>query len=277
VDYAQSNTYWSLFVGAFLAVAIWESFRPRKSLSGPADRRWGRHMLLLAVSTILVKVLVRMNPVAVAAMVANSAFGVLNKPWLPFGARFVTTLLLLDLTRYLMHRAYHAVGFLWRIHELHHSDPEYDVSTAGRFHPLEVLIDQAGFLAVIAMLAPPVTAVFASELITLVINFFVHANASLPRKIERVLRAVIITPDLHRIHHSEEMEEQWRNLGQTFSWWDKLFGSYLDSPAAGEDGLITGVQERRNTATIELGLMLAEPFRPRPQQLLSRAAAAEQK
>jgi sterol desaturase/sphingolipid hydroxylase (fatty acid hydroxylase superfamily) len=265
MNHFQSTTYWILFVGAFLAVAVWESFQPKRELSGPAGRRWGSHALLLAASTIFVKVILRVNPVIVATAVAGSRFGILNKPWLPFAVRCAATVLLLDLTQYLIHRTYHAVGFLWRIHEVHHSDPDYDVSTAGRFHPLEVLIGQAGLLSVIALLAPPPAAVFGAELMTLLLNFFVHANASLPRPLERALRAVIITPDLHRTHHSDEMEEQWTNLGQTFSWWDRLFGTYLDRPASGEDAIATGVKGLQNATSIKLGFMLSEPFRPRTQ------------
>ena len=265
MSHVQSATYWILFVGAFLVVAVWESFQPKRALCGPAERRWGRHGLLLILSTVFVKVILRVNPVIVATAVAGSRFGILNRPGLPFAARCAATVLLLDLTNYLVHRTYHAVGFLWRVHEVHHSDPDYDVSTAGRFHPLEVLIGQAGILSVVALLAPPPDAVFGAELMTLLLNFFVHANASLPRTIERALRHVIITPDLHRIHHSEEMEEQWRNLGQTFSWWDRLFGTYLDRAAAGEEGLVTGVKGLQNPTSVEIGFMLSEPFRARPQ------------
>jgi sterol desaturase/sphingolipid hydroxylase (fatty acid hydroxylase superfamily) len=266
---SRSVTYWILFVGAFLAVAVWESFSPRRTLSGPAERRWGRHAVLLAVSTLFQKVILQVNPVIVAALVANSRIGILNRPWLPFAVRCAATVLLLDLARYLIHRTYHAVGFLWRIHEVHHSDPDYDVSTAGRFHPLEVLVDQGSILATIALLAPPVSAVFAAELVTLLLNFFVHANASLPGAVDQALRAVIVTPDMHRIHHSEQMEEQWRNLGQTFSWWDRLLGTYRGNPAAGDKGLVTGVKGLQNAGSIELGFMLAEPFRSRSESAVT--------
>src|SRR6478672_10911995 len=143
MNYFQSTTYWIAFVGAFLAVAVWESFQPKRPL----------------VSTLLVKVVLRVSPVVVATAVAGSRWGILNRPWLPFAVRCAATLLLLDLTNYLVHRTYHAVGFLWRVHEVHHSDPDYDVSTAGRFHPLEVLIGQTGLLSVIALSAPPPAAV----------------------------------------------------------------------------------------------------------------------
>jgi sterol desaturase/sphingolipid hydroxylase (fatty acid hydroxylase superfamily) len=231
----------------------------------PAEGRWGRHVLLLAISAAFAKVILRVNPMLVAAAVADSRFGILNKPGLPLALRCAATVLVLDLAQYFMHRTYHAVGFLWRIHEVHHSDPDYDVSTAGRFHPLETLMGQAGTLAVIALLAPPPIAVFGYEVLSMLLNFFTHANASLPRPVERILRVAFVTPEMHRTHHSEEMEEQWRNLGQTFSWWDRLFGTYLDRAAAGEDSVVTGVKGVSGPASVKIGFMLSEPLRPRPE------------
>jgi sterol desaturase/sphingolipid hydroxylase (fatty acid hydroxylase superfamily) len=258
-----SAAYWVLFVAAFLAVAVWESFQPKRALSAPAERRWGRHALLLAVSSVAQKAVFRVSPVVVAVAAANSRFGVFNKPWLPFVVRCGAAVLLLDLVQYGVHRTFHSVSFLWRIHEVHHSDPDYDVSTAGRFHPLEVIAVQGVNLAAVALLALPPIGVLVSGLLGLVINFFVHANASLPGWAERLLRSMIITPDLHRIHHSEEIGEQQRNLGQTFSWWDRLFGTYLAKPAAGEAGIVTGIKGLQNGESLGLGFMLAEPFRAR--------------
>ena len=174
--------------------------------------------------------------------------------------------MLLDLSRYWTHRAFHSVPFLWRIHEVHHSDPDYDVSTAGRFHPAEVLLEQAGYLLAIAILAPPVIAVFASELIALVLNLFAHANASLPGSLEGALRLAIITPDLHRIHHSEEVQEQQTNFGQTFTCWDRWFGTLANASATGEKERNTGIRELRNSGSLRLRFTLSEPFRRRTRQ-----------
>jgi sterol desaturase/sphingolipid hydroxylase (fatty acid hydroxylase superfamily) len=259
----QGPAYWLLFVGVFLAVAVWESLRPRSPLDWPTERRWGRHAMILALAVIARNVLLPVSAVAVAVMVSGSRFGILSSAWLPFFVRCALTVLLLDLARYGIHRAFHALSFLWRIHEVHHSDPDYDVSTAGRFHPLEVVLEQGALLALIALLAPPPIAVFGDVLITVALNLFVHANASLPVPIEKALRKAIVTPDLHRIHHSERIQEQSRNFGQTFSWWDRLFGTFLAGAAGGESGLITGIMELRNGASLGLGFMLAEPFRRR--------------
>jgi len=256
---------WTLFVVTFLAVATWESFRPVRPLTSPAGQRWGRHGILYLICGILMTATFRITPVLLAVASVNNRFGLLNREWIPFALRFAATLIILDLVRYAVHRLFHSVYFLWRVHEVHHSDPEYDVSTAGRFHPIEVILEQGSQLAIILLLAPPPLAVFVSGLLTIVLNLFVHANAFLPGWAEQILRMVFITPGMHRIHHSEDIKEQTRNLGQTFAWWDRLFGTYSDQPQAGEAGLITGIKGLQNEGSLGLGFMLAEPFQSRPQ------------
>jgi sterol desaturase/sphingolipid hydroxylase (fatty acid hydroxylase superfamily) len=265
-----SAAYWTLFAVLFLAFAVWESFRPKRPLSFSTERRWGRHALLLAVSGAAQTAIFRVPPVVLAAAVASSRFGILNRPWLPFTLRCVIAVLALDLTHYGTHRILHSVPCLWRVHEVHHSDPDYDVSTAARFHPLEVVAVQGVYLGVVALLAPPPAAVFAAELLTVALNLFAHANVSVPPGTEKLLRRVIITPGLHRIHHSEVVAEQSHNLGQTFPWWDRLFGTYLAQPAAGEEGIVTGITGLRNDQSLGFGFMLAEPFRRRSEPPLGR-------
>jgi len=258
--------YWTIFVATFLAVAIWESFQPRRPLSSTAERRWGRHALLFIVSYIAQAAVVRISPVLMAAAVAHSRFGILNRAWLPFGVQSIAAIILLDLVHYVTHRAFHAVPLLWRVHEVHHSDPDYDVSTAARFHPIEVVSVQGAYLAAVALLAPPPIAVFLSELLSVVLNLFAHANASFPAKVEKWLGAVFMTPDVHRIHHSADEADHSRNLGQTFVWWDRIFGTYLGQPRAGAEEMITGIHGLRTSRSLGLGFMLAEPFQSRGQK-----------
>lgn len=255
----ESPIYWSLFVGAFLAVAIWESFLPRGKLTQPAESRWSRHGILFAVCAAVNMAALRLTPVAVAVIVAGSRYGVLNREWLPYPLRFTATILLLDLLQYTVHRTLHSFGFLWRIHAVHHSDPDYDVSTSARFHPLELIIVQGSLLAAVALLAPPPLAVFVTELLRVAVNLAEHANASLPPGVERIVRLILVTPDLHRIHHSEDEREQGRNLGQIFPWWDRLFGTYLAHAAAGSK-FATGLKGFQNSASMTIGFMLSEPF-----------------
>lgn len=262
---------WSLFVIVFLAIAIWESSQPKRELSFSTERRWGWHAMLFAIAGILSMVVIRASPIAVAVAMTGSRFGILNKPWPPFLPRCLAAVVLLDLVHYATHRAFHSVSFLWRIHEVHHSDPDYDVSTAARFHPIEVVLVQGAYIAAVAVLAPPAVAVFAAVLLTMILNLFAHANASLPGWVEKPVRAVFVTPDMHRIHHSEDIAEQSRNFGQTFPWWDRFLGTYLVKPAAGE-GMVTGVTGLREAKSVGIGFMLAKPFRPPTQSQTDTAS-----
>jgi sterol desaturase/sphingolipid hydroxylase (fatty acid hydroxylase superfamily) len=262
----ESYGYWLLFTATFLGVAIWESFRPKRDLCVPPGRRWSRHGILVIACTVISAGLYRVSPVIVALSFAGSRFGLLNKPWLPFLARCILAVLLLDLVKYSVHWALHSVPFLWRVHQVHHSDPDFDVSTALRVHPIEVVLTQGAYLGVIAMFAPPVVAVVVAELVSCIQSFFGHANASLPAWAEMVVRPVFVTPDMHRIHHSEEVREQYKNLGDIFPWWDHLFRTYLAAPAAGQDGIVYGLKGCQNDGSLGLAFMLGQPFLPERQQ-----------
>jgi len=204
----------------------------------------------------------RASTVAVAVAVVNSKFGLLNRPSLPLAARWILGFVLLDLLRYGLHRAFHSVPLLWRVHQVHHSDPDVDLSTGLRNHPLEAIVVQGVFCLAIAVLAPPASAVLAMEFIGILQAFFSHANANLPVWMERLLGMLVVTPRMHRVHHSEEMREQNANLGEVFPWWDRMFGTYLDCPAAGFDHMRFGMEGSQSPASAGLLFMLAQPFRP---------------
>lgn len=257
----EVTALWTVIVVSFLAMGMWEGARPRQSLSMAPERRWGAHLLLFMLGGGAQAVVFRLSPLVLAVSVAASPWGLLNRPWLPFAVQFVAAILLLDLVRYFTHRLFHRISFLWRIHEVHHSDADYDVSTAGRFHPLELIGAHALYLAAILLLAPPLAAVFFAELHTALLNVFAHSNVAIPAGVERALRRVLITPDLHRLHHSANPMHHRHNFGQTFVWWDRLFGTYLPGKPAGEV-LVAGVPG----VPPEIGLLalIAEPFRRRP-------------
>jgi sterol desaturase/sphingolipid hydroxylase (fatty acid hydroxylase superfamily) len=257
----EGAAYWICFVAVFLGVAIWESFQPMRELSSAAERRWKNHGVMLVIAAAISTLLLRVGPVVLAAAVAGSRFGVLNKPWLPLIVRCGITIVLLDMMQYWIHWSFHHVSWLWRVHQVHHSDPDYDVSTAARFHPLEVLYSQGIRFGAIALLAPPAAGVFIAELLTVILNLSAHANASLPERMEKTLRSIFVTPDLHRIHHSQEMAEQNQNLGQTFPWWDRLFGTYTTMASADKGTFRTGLKGLEGWDGLGIGSMLAEPFR----------------
>jgi sterol desaturase/sphingolipid hydroxylase (fatty acid hydroxylase superfamily) len=255
----EGPAYWISFVAVFLAIAVWESVRPLRELSTPSERRWGKHGILLLTAMAAIFAL-RLSPVAVAVMSADNRFGVLNRPWLPFGIRCAAGVILLDFVQYWIHRSFHGASWLWRIHQVHHSDPDFDVSTGVRFHPLEVFLSQAVHLGAIALLSPPPVSMVASQVLTVVLNFSTHANASLPEGIERLVRYIFVSPDLHRIHHSWEMAEQQLNFGQTFTWWDRMFGTYAGAANARGAAFRTGLTELEGVDDLTVGLMLRMPF-----------------
>lgn len=263
----EGRAYWALFTAAFIGVAIWESMRPRRKLSGSVERRWGNHAIVMIVGSVISTTLYRMSPVVLAAAVAGSRFGLLNRSWLPFAARCVIAFVALDFARYALHWASHSVHLLWRLHQVHHSDPDFDVSTGVRHHPAETIVIQGAYLAVVAVLAPPAGAVLAAELASCFQSFFMHANASLPSWLEKSLRAVYITPDFHRIHHSAEMSEQYTNLGDILPWWDRLFGTYLAQPAAGQDRMVIGLKGIDAARGLSPVFMLTTPFRSLPDEI----------
>ena len=262
----EGAAYWICFVTAFLAIAVWESSQPKRKLSIAAERRWKNHGALLVIAIALSALVLRASPVVLSVMVAGSRFGILNKPWAPLILRCAIAVVLLDILQYWIHWSFHHVPWLWRVHQVHHSDPDYDVSTAARFHPVEVLFSQGVRLGAIALLAPPAAAVFIAELLTVILNLSAHANASLPFRIEKVLRTMLITPDLHRIHHSRDIAEQQRNLGQTFPWWDRFFGTYAPRAFAEEGAFRTGLNGLENCDCLGVSFMLAEPFRNSVQE-----------
>lgn len=255
------TAFWIALAVTFPAVAAWESFHPLRGLSSSAERRWGNHALLYATTVLLTALVFRASPILVAFAARDSRYGLLNRAFVPGWVNFAATILLLDLFHYGTHRAFHSLSLLWRFHQIHHSDRDFDVSTSVRFHPIEALATQAALLGAVAVLAPPPAAVFVSQILLLMENLFTHANQALPPAVERTLRWIVFTPELHRIHHSEEIADQQLNYGQLFPWWDMLFGTYARASARGPEQLVTGLKELRSTDTLAVSWMLAAPFR----------------
>lgn len=241
----EGAAYWWVFVGTFLGVAIWETCRPLRPLLVNAGRRWRNHAVVWFVCAAGLALTARVSPVLAAVSAAGNPYGILNKSQPPIPFRWLLAVALLDLTRYLLHVGLHRIPGLWRFHEVHHSDPDFDLSTGLRVHPMEVLFNQAGYLSAILLLAPPVSAVVVSELTSVFMSFFGHANASLPPRLEKLSRYLFVSPDMHRIHHSEAISDQNANLGDIFPWWDRMFGSYLASPQAGQEGLVVGIHGKQ--------------------------------
>jgi len=275
-----SQTYWlehassiknGLLLVSFTLFALWETFQPRRNLTTPTGRRWASNSaitLLFATPTTLVT---RVSNVLLAMAVAHSRYGLLNREAVPLWIRFVLAILALDLFRYGAHRLYHSIPALWRVHRVHHADPDFDWSTSFLFHPGEFLLSQLAYFAAIAILAPPAIAVLGLEVIMVAQNLFVHANVRLSPWLDGALRQVVVTPDMHRVHHSDEFAEQNANFGDVFSLWDRFFGTYVAQPAAGHEGMGIGLRELALERGLNLWQMLALPFRRQPSVEVSAA------
>src|ERR1035438_5259195 len=254
-----SITWW-LFVAAFVLVALGETFRPRRALALPNARRWAGNGLI-ALTHVGVYAIFPLGATMVAVLVSKSPYGLLNGPRTPFALRFVVAVILLDLLRYGVHYLFHRIPVLWRIHQVHHSDPDFDLTTGVRNHPAEVFLIQGAYLAAVAMTAPPPIAVLVVGFATAMQNLFSHANLNLPRWIEGPLRYFLITPDVHRIHHSDQYGEQNMNFGFLFPYWDRLFRTYCPAPALEHDKMGIGLQGFQDDRSMNPLHMLAMPFR----------------
>lgn len=255
-----------------MACSLWETFRPRRALIASAGRRWTRHAILSFVINSPLTWIYPVSAVVVAASVQNSPYGLLNRAGVPAVARYLAAILLLDLVRYGQHRLYHSVPILWRIHQVHHADPDCDWSTSLLFHPFEVALTQVSYLALVALLVPPPLAVLGLELVSIVQTIFEHANVALPEPLDAALRRFLITPDVHRIHHSDRIAEQNKNFGTVFPWWDWCFQTYLSEPAAGQSQMRFGLPEFDQRGLTVL-MLLALPFlKPLPAAMAERPA-----
>ncbi len=262
--HTDGGMYWFVFVSAFLGVAVWESVRPRVSLTESVERRWGLHALLVLSSLLAGAVLLPLSPLMLAASMSGSHYGLLNKPLLPLALRWILAILLLDLTRYFSHRSMHSFHFLWRLHQVHHSDRDFDGTTGVRGHPLEGLFSRAATLVTIAIFTPPVGAVLLAELVSIFESFFTHANAALPDWLQRPLGLLFFTANTHVVHHSIEMREQNSNFGDIFPWWDRLFGTYHAPLPAGDERLMIGLKEYQEGPSFGLISILKLPFVSQP-------------
>jgi sterol desaturase/sphingolipid hydroxylase (fatty acid hydroxylase superfamily) len=238
--------------------------------------RWSNNLALVAVDTLVVRVTFPVVAVGLAAMAEQRGWGLLNSfqlpPWLGFGL----ALLALDLVIYLQHVMFHAVPALWRLHRMHHADLEFDVTTGLRFHPGEIVLSMGIKLAAVAALGPPAAAVLVFEMLLNATAMFNHGNIRLPPGLDRVLRWLVVTPDMHRVHHSVRTEETNSNFGFNLPWWDRLLGTYRAQPATGHEGMTIGIDRFRTRRDLWLDRMLIQPLRgPAGRQSMS-ADKAEQ-
>lgn len=248
------------FLLAVSLVAGWEMLRPRRMLTISKALRWTNNWLISALNSVLLPLIFPVLAVGVAILAHEHQWGLLNALELPSWLSIVLFILLFDLAIYWQHRLYHVIPWLWRLHRMHHADPDFDVSTGIRFHPISVVLSMLIKMLVILALGPPPVAVLLAEIILNVTAMFNHGNIYLPPRIDAVLRLLVVTPDMHRVHHSVRPEEASRNFGFSFPWWDRLFGSYLAQPAGGHVNMKIGVNGFHQADAQKLNRLLLHPL-----------------
>ena len=249
------------FGGVFVAMAIWEVIGPRRKQAIGRGWRWPNNLGIVAVDTLLVRILFPATAVGLALVAEARGFGLFNALPVPAWVGVAASVLLLDLAIYLQHVLLHAVPALWRLHRMHHADLEFDVSTGLRFHPIEILLSMTIKLAVIAALGTPAVAVLIFEVLLNATSMFNHGNVRVAPGIDRVLRWLVVTPDMHRVHHSILARETNSNFGFNLPWWDRLFGTYRAQPSAGHEAMTIGIEQFRDPRELGLDRMLLQPFR----------------
>ncbi len=247
-------------LGVLAAMALWEVAAPRRRREIPRVIRWTNNVALVVVDTIILRLSFPILAVGLAVMAEDCGWGLFNNVDVPFWVAVVVSMLLLDLAIYLQHVMFHAVPGLWRLHRMHHADLDLDATTGLRFHPVEILISMGIKLAVVAALGPPAVAVLLFEVILNATALFNHANIDLPRPVDRVLRLIVVTPDMHRVHHSVDPRETNSNYGD-LPWWDRLLGTYISQPAKGHKGMEIGIEQFRTRRDLWLDRMLVQPLR----------------
>ena len=249
------------FVGVFIAIAIWEWQSPKRKRLKSLTIRWVNNLSLLVMNTLLIRLFFPMAAVGIALIINEQKIGLFNLIDIHPIATVTLSVMLLDGAIYWQHRLMHKIPLLWRMHRVHHADPEFDVTTGLRFHPFEIAISMIYKTLIITLLGAPVLAVLIFELLLNAGSLFNHGNINLTAKIDTALRRVIVTPDMHRIHHSTDAIESNKNFGFALSCWDHLFGSYQSTPSVGHEKMPIGLDEYRDPKhAVFLPGVLSIPF-----------------
>ncbi len=249
-----------VFLGVFILVAVAEMLAPRRALTTAKGMRWFGNLGIVFINTLTVRALFPVAAVGMALLADERGWGLLNNVEIPYWLAVVIAVVVLDFVIYLQHVMFHAVPALWRLHMMHHADLDFDVTTGARFHPVEIIVSMLIKLAAISVLGPPVLAVLIFEVLLNATAMFNHSNWRIPVAIDRVLRLFVVTPDMHRVHHSVIARETNSNFGFNLPWWDRLFGTYRAQPEQGHEGMTIGLTQFRDPKRLTLLWMLALPF-----------------
>lgn len=251
----------SIFLGVFVLMSVWECLAARRKRPVPRQRRWPGNLGVSILDGFVARLVAPAGAVGFALFVEARSFGFFHTVVWPTLVEVVVSVVVLDLAIYWQHRLFHFVPSLWRLHRMHHADVDVDVTTGARFHPFEILLSLGIKFLVIAALGAPAVSVLLFEVLLNATAMFNHTNVKVPAAVERALRCVVITPDLHRVHHSILRRETDSNFGFNLPWWDWLFRTYRAQPEAGHDGMTLGLDQFRDPEEQRLDRMLTQPFR----------------
>lgn len=260
----------AFFVGVLIIMATWEILSPRRQLTTKKSSRWASNLGLVALNSVVSRLVVPVSAVSIAVFAESRQCGLLHLVAWPDWTEFLLGIVALDLAIYLQHVLFHAIPIFWRLHLVHHTDLDLDVTSGNRFHTLEIVLSAVIKLAAVLIIGPSAVAVVTFEILLNATSMFNHSNVYLPGWIDQVLRYVIVTPDMHRVHHSIEKQETNSNYGFNLSWWDLLLGTYRSQPNAGHTVMTLGVVEWQNEHEVtRLDRMLLIPFRNQPNNSVS--------
>jgi sterol desaturase/sphingolipid hydroxylase (fatty acid hydroxylase superfamily) len=247
------------FLGVFATMAIWEAAAPRRTLAIGRRARWPGNLGLVVIDAALLRLIHPATAVGAAVFAETHGWGLFNA-WPVSGAvAIAASVVVLDLAIYVQHVLFHAVPVLWRLHRVHHADLDFDVTTGTRFHPVEIVLSLGIKMAVVMLLGAPAAAVLVFEVLLNATSMFNHGNVRMPIAADRLLRLVVVTPDMHRVHHSIRPEETNSNFGFSLPWWDWVFGTYRDQPRAGHERMTIGIEQFRDPRELRLDRLLIQP------------------
>ncbi len=250
------------FSTIFVVMAVWELAAPRRPRPIGRRARWPGNILVVVIDTVVVRILLPTSAVTVALAVDAQGWGLLQLVTLPLWVAALLSVVLLDLAIYAQHVVFHYVPVLWRLHRMHHADIDIDVTTGARFHPVEILLSMCIKFALIVILGAPAVGVLIFEVILNATAMFNHSNVNVSARIDRWLRCLVVTPDMHRVHHSIVGRETNSNFGFNLPWWDRIFSTYRAQPAAGHQAMTIGIEQFRDPQELRIDRMLLQPLRP---------------
>ena len=248
------------FVGVFLCLGACEKWAPRRALTVSKRIRWLNNLSIVLIDSLAVRWLLPVVALGTAFVAQERGWGLLNNIDLPQWVAFCASVAALDLIIYLQHVMFHSLPMLWRVHRMHHADLDFDVTTALRFHPIEIILSVGIKMAAVVLIGPPPAAVLTFEVLLNATAMFNHSNLRIPVAVDRILRLFVVTPDMHRVHHSILTEETDSNFGFNLPWWDRLLGTYRNQPAAGHEDMTIGLDVFRDPKMLRLPQLLAMPF-----------------